>query len=74
MNNNHSIKWRKKITCSKVFPKKCIDKEAPVATFVANAFLPLDTAELDRVLVEKNLSSSCQLLELPVRLSCSRQI
>jgi hypothetical protein len=34
----------------KVFPKKCGDKEAPVATFVANAFLPLDTADLQKAL------------------------
>jgi hypothetical protein len=36
----------KKIPCNKVFPNKCGDKEAPVATLVANAFLPLDTAGL----------------------------
>ncbi len=28
-------------------PYKCGDKEAPVVTFVANAFLPLDTSDLD---------------------------
>ncbi len=32
VNINHSEK-KKKITCNKVFPKKCGDKEAPVATF-----------------------------------------
>jgi hypothetical protein len=47
VNINQSKKWRKKIPCSKVFPKKCGDKEAPVATFVATAFLPLETAVLE---------------------------
>ncbi len=37
---------QKKIPCNKVLPKKCGDKEAPVVTFFANAFLPLDTAAL----------------------------
>jgi hypothetical protein len=34
---------KKKLLATKYFQKKCGDKEAPVATFVANAFLPLDT-------------------------------
>ncbi len=38
ININHSEKNREKNTCNKVFPKKCGDKEAPVATFVANTF------------------------------------
>jgi hypothetical protein len=49
VNINHSEKMEQKnIPCNKEFPKKCGDKEAPVATFVANAFLPLDTAVLNQ--------------------------
>jgi hypothetical protein len=43
---NHSEKniFFKSLTQS--IANKCGNKEAPIATFVANAFLPLDTAAL----------------------------
>ncbi len=48
MNTNHSEKMEKKDSLQQsISKKKCGDKEAPVATFVANAFLPLDTAGLE---------------------------
>jgi hypothetical protein len=34
---------------SQCISNKCGDKEAPVATFVANVFLTLDTAALSRI-------------------------
>ncbi len=37
----------KKDSLQQSISKKWGDKESPVATFVANAFLPLDTADLN---------------------------
>jgi hypothetical protein len=48
VNINHSEKMEKKrFLATEYFQKKFGDKEAPVATFVANAFLPLDTVVVE---------------------------
>jgi hypothetical protein len=45
-------KMKKQMLATKYLQKKCGDKEAPVSTFMANAFLPLDTAEVEFTTVE----------------------
>jgi hypothetical protein len=41
------VKKRRKKSSQQSISKKCGNREAPVATFVADAFLPLDTAALE---------------------------